>query len=311
MFLLKLTITVLVMVILLKNLKMTNILSTFGLARREYIILAFTLVIPNIYIQFYKWNYLLKLIKPNVSARESMNSLLAGFTFGFITPGRVGEFGRAFFIKDCPWVKVIGIAFIDKFFSLAIVIFAGAIGILTLIGGQLHFYSLLPLIIFTLVALLLLRYLLFHPEVFRNFLYHLNVMLPFREKVKLLISSFDCFHRKQALKLFGLSILFYLIFFTQYFILISAFEPVRLLPSFQAISSTLLVKSMLPISLGDLGIRESAAVFFLGKIGADRTTAFNASIMIFMINILLPSLAGLVIVLKNRLINLYDKVQVR
>jgi len=245
-------------------------------------------------------------VKTNVTAKETLFSLLVGFTFGFITPGRVGEFGRAFFIKDCSWIKVIGISFIDKFFSLSIVIFAGAVGLLSIMWNQIHFYVLLPITIFTLVALLLLRYLLVHPELIKGFLYSLNIILPFRDKIKLLISSFDQFRKEQALKLLGLSALFYIIFFTQYVILASAFEPVPKIGSFQAISSTLLVKSMLPISLGDLGIRESAAVFFFGKIGIKSATAFNASILIFIINILIPSMVGFVLVLKNRLINFYE-----
>ena len=294
---------------LLKNLKVTNIIGSFKEAQKLLIFAAAILLVPNIYIQYLKWNFVLKLVKANATAKETLYSLLVGFTFGFITPGRIGEFGRAFFIKDCPWMKVIGISFVDKFSSLSVILFSGAIGILTLIGKQLHFYALLPLIIFTIIALLLLRYILVHPELFRSFLYNINIILPFRDKVKLLISSFDNFHRKQAVKLLGMSVIFYFIILMQYFLLISAFEPIPIIGCFQAISSTFIVKSMLPISLGDLGIRESAAVFFLGKIGISKTSAFNASILIFTINILIPSIVGLFLVLKNKLINFYETVE--
>lgn len=305
-FLLKFAFTALVMFVLFKTLKVNNIIATFRQANNFYIFLAIVFVIPNIYIQYYKWKFVLKLVKPEVSSKEALYSLLVGFTFGFITPGRVGEFGRAFFIKDCSWIQLMGLAFIDKFFSLSIVIFTGAIGLLTLIGAQLHFYAFLPMVFFTLSALLLLRYLLVHPELFKNILYRINIILPFRDKIKLLISSFENFKREQAMKLLGLSLCFYLIFLAQYFLATFAFEHVTLTGVFQAVSSTLLIKSMLPISLGDLGIRESAAIFFFGKIGAKQTTAFNASILIFTINILIPSIMGLVLILKNKLINFYE-----
>lgn len=306
-FLLKLVVTVLVMAMLIRNISIGSLISAFAQANHLYIIVALLLVVPNIYIQYYKWYFLLRLIKPDVRSKESLFSLLAGFTFGFITPGRIGEFGRAFYISNCSWIKVIGISFIDKFFALAVVIFTGAIGMLTLVGGQLHLYVLLPFAVFTIIALLFLRYLLLHPELFKGLLYHLNIMLPFRDKIKLLMSSFDNFHRAQATRLLGLSALFYFVFFCQYFLLISAFEPVFITKAFQAISSTLLAKSMLPISLGDLGIRESAAIFFMGRIGAERATAFNASILLFFINILLPSLAGLIIILRNRIVNNHER----
>ena len=63
------------------------------------------------------------------------------------------------------------------------------------------------------------------------------------------------------------------------------------------------VKTLLPIALGDLGIRESAAVEFFSYINVKNTTAFNASIMLFAINVLFPSVVGLFFVLKNRLGN--------
>jgi uncharacterized membrane protein YbhN (UPF0104 family) len=290
------------MIMLLKRVNVHELLTAFSSANMYCISFALVLLIPNIYIQFHKWRYLVRLVKPDVSNRETFNSLLAGFTFGFVTPGRLGEFGRAFFIKDCPWVKVLGMAFMDKFFSLAVVIFWGAIGVMFFVGRELYIYTLAPIIIFCLITLIVIYYIILRPEIIRSFLYSLNVILPFRDKIKLLMSSLDNFHRKQALNLLLLSVGFYFIFFVQFYILVCAFQGAPLLPSFFAIASVMLVKSMLPISFGDLGIRESAAIFFLGKIGLLEATAFNASILLFVINLLIPSIVGLFLLLKYRLI---------
>jgi uncharacterized membrane protein YbhN (UPF0104 family) len=143
---------------------------------------------------------------------------------------------------------------------------------------------------------------LFHPEIIRGFLYSLNIILPFRDKIKLLINSLDHFHRREALNLLLLTFSFYFIFLLQFYILVTSFEAAPVLPAFQANSAAMLVKSLLPISIGDLGVRESAAIFFLTKIGLEESTAFNASILLFFINLLIPSLVGLVLVLKYRLI---------
>ncbi len=290
------------MIMLLKRVSLHDISTAFQSARLLCIGAALILLVPNIYIQFFKWRYLVRLLKPPVTNREVVQSLLAGFTFGFITPGRVGEFGRAFFIKDCPWMSLLGITFIDKLFSLGVVFFWGALGLMFFVSRQLYLYTLAPIITFTLIALIVIYYVMFHPEVIRGFLYSLNIILPFRDKIKLLIGSLDNFHRRQALNLLIMSMAFYFIFFFQFYILVCSFEQTNLLPSFWAIASTMLVKSLLPISLGDLGIRESAAIFFLGKIGVHDFAAFNASILLFVINLLIPSLVGLVLVLKHRLI---------
>lgn len=291
------------MIMLIKRVRTVEIMSAFYSARIECILLALFLLIPNIYLQFFKWRYLIRLLKPDVSNAETLQSLLAGFTFGFITPGRLGEFGRAFFIKDCSWVRLLGIAAIDKIFSLAVVLFWGAIGLMYLVGDQLGLYTMIPITLFTLIALVVIYYILFHPQIIRGFLYSLNIILPFREKIKLLMSSLENFNRKQAITLLVLNLCFYFVFMLQFYILLLAFETAPLIPSFIALATTMLVKSMLPISIGDLGIRESAAVYFTGKIGLMHATAFNASILLFLINLFIPSLIGLVLVLKYRLIS--------
>lgn len=287
---------------LISRLQGKELIAAFESANVFCIIVAVMLLIPNIYIQFYKWRYLVRLLKSRVSNREAFQSLLAGFTFGFITPGRLGEFGRAFFIKDCSWVSLLGIAFVDKLFSLAVVTFWGAIGLMFFVSKQLYLYTMVPIVIFTIIALIVVYYVLLHPEIIRGFLYSLNIILPFRDKIKSLMSSLDHFHRRQALNLLLMTLCFYVIFFIQFFILVCSFESAPLLPALLAIAATMLVKSMLPISIGDLGIRESAAIFFLGKIGLQQSTAFNASILLFLINLLIPSMVGLVLVLKYRLI---------
>ena len=86
----------------------------------------------------------------------------------------------------------------------------------------------------------------------------------------------------------------------QLFILILAFEKISPLQSFAASSSAMLVKTLLPISLGDIGIRESASVYFYAKMGISKATAFDASFILFILNILFPSFVGLVIVLRDK-----------
>lgn len=290
------------MIMLIKRVKINEIFSTFHSANLWLIFMALMLLIPNIFFQFYKWRFLVRLLKPDVSNSETLKSLLTGFTFGFITPGRLGEFGRAFFIKDCSWVKLLGITAVDKLFSMAVVIFWGAIGLLVFVAKKLEIYTSLPVIVFTLIVLGVIYYILFHPEIIRSFLYSLNIILPFREKIKLLMSSLDNFKRQQAVTLLIFTFCFYSIFLLQFYLLALAFEHAALIPTLLAIAATMLVKSMLPISIADLGIRERAAVFFLGKIGLLESTAFSASILLFAINLLIPSLIGLILLLKNRLI---------
>ncbi|MEX1054624.1 MAG: hypothetical protein WED81_01245, partial [Rhodothermales bacterium] len=62
------------------------------------------------------------------------------------------------------------------------------------------------------------------------------------------------------------------------------------------------VKLLLPpVTLMDVGIREGAAVFFLGSLGFPEAAALNASLLLFTINLLIPAAAGLPLVMRLRL----------
>jgi hypothetical protein len=61
------------------------------------------------------------------------------------------------------------------------------------------------------------------------------------------------------------------------------------------------VKSVIPpISLGELGIREGVSVYFVKQLEENAAVGFNASISLFLINILLPALIGLILLLKRK-----------
>ena len=292
------------MAVLIQKIQPSRIIDTLLQARVDLCVLAFLLSGLNLFLQFLKWRYLVRLIKPDVPASEILTSLFAGFTFGLITPGRVGEFGRVVFIKNKPYITLLGLSFLDKFYALALVFLGGSIGLLAILGQYLDQHVLFwPVVLFAIVSLSLLFYLILHPDAIRTLLYSLNITLPFREKIKLLISSLDNFHHRQAHTLLALCSMFYFVLIGQFYVLVLAFKSISAWPAYQAISATLFVKTLLPISLGDLGIRELAAKEFFSFVGVYDAAAFNASLLLFTINVLLPSIIGLFFILKNNITN--------
>ena len=65
-----------------------------------FIISAIGLIPVNISIQYLKWGYIVRHLEPDVSRSDIAKSLFGGFTLGLITPARVGEYGRTFFISN-------------------------------------------------------------------------------------------------------------------------------------------------------------------------------------------------------------------
>jgi len=276
-----------------------NLKSAFLQARGDYIFLALVLVVPNVFVQFLKWRFVLRLAKPAVSNYEALSSLLAGFALGFVTPGRIGEFGRAWFISDCSKAEIVGLTMIDKLFSTLLVFWLGSLGLFVLFRNTSRFGGAWLGLVFLAFFTVLLT--CCFPGLLPHLLLKLKKMIPRPDPIERLAAGLKNFQPKQAFQLLGLTILFYLIITTQYVLLLQAFESVHWMPAYWAVFAIFIAKTLLPVSLGDLGIRESAAVFFAGMIGLRDATAFNASILIFLINLAIPSLTGFFLLLTPKM----------
>ncbi len=261
----------------------------------ELIVVVLILLIPNLFLQLYRWHYLLRLNMDNVSVEESVSSFFSGMVIGFITPGRVGEFGRSFFLKRMDRWEGVSLVFIDKLYSFIVLTTGGIWGITFLIGHILKFerFILWPLCGVALFVTIFMVMAALNPVWIRNLIYQISLVLPNRDKLKLIMVSLDRFDKDRALKFFLYSFLLYCIYIIQFCLLSLSFQSFPLSTALIVTTSTIFAKTFLPISLGDLGIRESASVFFYMQFGVDKATAFNSSLMLFVINILVPTMMGL------------------
>lgn len=260
-----------------------------------FIGLAMIMLIPNIGLQWIRWHFLLRLIDPGIRFRESFTSLLGGITVGLITPGRIGEFGRALFLHHMNYVKALGLIFIDKFYASIVLIIFGIWGVISFLGFQMgpNIFLLAPLIGLGLLASAFGIILMFRPRYMRTFFYNLTLLLPFREKMKLFIDGLDHFDENKAKPFIIYSVLLYFIYILQFSLLALAFEKIPVHVLLTSTTSTMFTKIVLPFSIGDLGIREGAAVYFFKSYAVSKTTAFNSAFLLFCINLMIPAITGL------------------
>jgi uncharacterized membrane protein YbhN (UPF0104 family) len=266
-----------------------------------YIWISVTLLIPNLLLQWYRWHFLLCTIEPAVPVMESVGSLFGGVLMGFITPGRIGELGRSLFLKETDRWQAFGLAFIDKLYSLVVILIAGIWGVSLFLSYKFDYATFIVWPVFAIAFIITTAGIAvtLHPQWIRMMLYNLSLMLPRRDRMKRLIESLDNISKKRARTLLVFSALLYTIYILQFCLLANAFQPVPLMTALIATTSTFFTKTLLPISLADLGIREGASVFFFQHYGIAKVTAFNSSILLFSINVLIPTFFGFLFVLMS------------
>ena len=78
----KLILTALIMLFLIKKVRLHPILEAFRDPTEPlWLALAAILVIPNLIIQWYRWHFLLKLIQQDIPISETISSFFGGVTF--------------------------------------------------------------------------------------------------------------------------------------------------------------------------------------------------------------------------------------
>jgi uncharacterized membrane protein YbhN (UPF0104 family) len=92
-----------------------------------------------------------------------------------------------------------------------------------------------------------------------------------------------------------MSLLYFLIYSTQFYLLLSAFEKVELRVMAICFPLVMLANSLF-ITVGGLGVREGAAVLLFTRFGVHESSALGAALLLFTINILIPGLFGLIFV---------------
>jgi len=299
LLLFKAVIAVIVLTMLVRHISFKELKTALLEARFVWIIPAVLLLALNLFFQFRRWEMLVRQVQPLAQKRQILSSLLSGITLGFITPGRVGEFGRAFFIAGTDWPKLLGLTLLDKSYAFMTLLFLGLVGMVPFLKRQVELLVWMPLLIIALAFFALLFLLLLHPPFLAGILKKFRKLWEHRRKLTQIVASLEQVPPRLAVRISLLALGQVFTYLLQFYLLIRAFAPLPFFRGLQALMATLWVKTMLPISIGDLGVRDSAAIYFLGELGVPRAAAFDGSLLLFFINVLLPALAGLVLLLRR------------
>ena len=279
-----------------------------------YFICASVLMLGNLFIEAKKWQYLISL-KERVSTLTSLKAVFTGLSVSVFTPNRVGEFfGRIFFLEKSQPIEGIFMTVVGSISQLLVTIVVGSLGLAfflpvyysptdtpsELLMGALYVLGFLANIIFLGLYLNISFITAISRRVFKPEWKHWNHY----------IEIFSAYKTIELLKVFMMSLLRYLVFSTQFYLFLLAFEvPLSLGEAMMLIPVIYLVTTSIPtIALSELGVRGSVSVFFIGvfmaghfmSVGDLQLRVFAASTCIWLINIALPALIGTFFVFRLR-----------
>jgi uncharacterized membrane protein YbhN (UPF0104 family) len=250
------------------------------------------LLLPvNIALEVSKWRVLLRTTS-DPSFGDALGSILAGYSLGLFTPGRAGDYaGRILYLKS-DGIQTAVQTVVDRLISMSVYVGIGLIALFASFNVGIITFSpswAYVAVIGGLFAILLIA-LVARPAVF----YRLLSRASASDKWTGGIAFMRNLGRRESLRLLLLSTLRYGVFTSQLVVLVVACGGGSSVPLMYVCASLVfLVKTMVPsFTFADLGIRETAAIFFFGLVGVDPLVALNASLMLFALNLVVPAICG-------------------
>mgnify|MGYP000260908603 CR=1 FL=1 len=269
--------------------------SELSLENSISLILAITLVVPNIWLAYLKWKVTLSAAKIESTLESRKQSFFAGIVTGMLTPNMVGNFlGRLYYFDKSHRGTITGLTLLSNYAQFLISLSFGLLSIilidefyLVIDAKQVLFY----IAIFTVIAYAIYFYI----EYFLKIFWKKSIS---SDLVKALKNN-----GTYRLKILVISAFRFIIFTSQFVLMLNAFGEEINSEMMFAIWQVYLITMIAPsLILGKVGVKESIALFILTGIGYNEFGILFSSILIWFINSLTPALYGLIICRKRQLI---------
>jgi hypothetical protein len=270
--------------------------------RPAYLLICLILMPLNWYLEALKFQ---KLMIPhiNLSLRTSTTSVLGGLAAGIVTPGRIGEYAGRLFLTD-PRHKtevisatllgsiaqnlcniMVGLGFSYYFLKSAIsVTYSNTFAFIAMIVAQ----------------ILVLVYVYYHLPDLAHVLEKLlgkRLMGNYSKKLKAL----DLYSLPLLHKVLFFAAMRYVVYFVQYMCIMHFFNvPLTFTQLGSNIAGIYMIQTGIPLpAFLSILARGELAVFIWGSVGVADMTALAATFSLWFINLIIPALAGIIILFKT------------
>ncbi len=263
-----------------------------------FLVICLLLVPINWGIESYKWKLITRPIE-NISFTTAMKSVYSGLCVGNLAPGRATEFvAKVLFFKPDNRPTITLLHFVNGMFQLSITIVLGLIALIFKFdtGNGLSSTQFLLIGIFCILLLAFFTLFVFKFNALQKWIFSL-----FKKSLAAKSLSYT-FSKNSIVTLFALCIIRYLVFATQFIFTLKLFYSGPLNSVVLAsVCVYFLLTTILPmISFIEPAIRAAIAVLVFSGMGMSEVSLVITAVLVWLINIALPSVIGYIIIVKEK-----------
>lgn len=264
------------------------------------------LMLGNWSFEALKWRALIRHIQP-ISFFRAFKAILSGLSISLAmnTPNGAGEYvGRILYIKEGNRIRAVTLTFVGSMSQLIVTMIFGTIGLFLIRG---HFYNATDQV-FTL-SLAVVNAITYGSIVITaaliavyfeiSWLVRLLEKIPFVVKYAFFFQKLEDFGWQELLKVLWISFCRYSVFIVQYLLLLQVFQvDVGIWNGCWTIAVMFLSLAIIPtVALAELGVRGKISIFLFSAFSANTLGIVLTATTIWLINLVLPALAGSLFVL--------------
>lgn len=261
--------------------------------------LVFILMLANWTIEAQKWRLLLRDTE-TLSLIKSFQSVLTGVAISVITPNRIGEYmGRILYLRNVHKIQGITVTIIGSFAQLIVTGFLGLVGLLYYIMYVQHNSWLNVLLGSSVLLCIVLTYIYFNLNLFLRVTEGVN----FFKKIRLYLEVVKRFNQSELMHILLISLGRYLVYTAQLILLMHIFQVhIHWLTLLCTIWLIFWAMAIVPtIAIAELGIRGETALFFLSPLSSNHFGIISATLLLWLINLIIPALIGCLFVYKMKI----------
>lgn len=247
--------------------------SNFGLITS----IVFVLMIFNWYLESFRWKVSVEVFE-SITLIDAWKVVLGGLALNWILPFTTGDF-IARVSQQQDKLKATSAAMLNRAIMLVVTAIFGLYGIAHLaVRYEWDYWAIIVLSIIIVLIVL------------------------FRKHISRFASYFKALSKRTLIQIVTISLIRYFIFVTQFFLLLNLFLPD--LDSHLIIAGIgwiFLARTALPLIMGGAGVREASGLIFFEPYVVSIEYVLVPIVLVWVINIVIPSLAGLVLIMRANL----------
>lgn len=298
-FYLRLCVSIFLLFYVLRKVGLTQLWDTIRVANINYILLSIVISPILIFISSWKWQIILRAQNIRISLLQLFWLYVVGYFFNTVLPTNVGgDVIRAYALGKSTGknAEAFSSVFVERFTGLTVLLLTA---ILAFVGAirELWDIRLSLLLVISLIGYFALLVIILNPVIFRWLQKKLKIKFINQTIIKLLKfqNATLLFRDKMTVLAFALAIsfLYYFIAIMNVYVSALAFHAkITILEAF-IITPIVLVITMIPISIGGIGLSEGAYYLIFSRLGLPGSIGLSVALLIRAKALLVGSIGGL------------------